>query len=832
MFKDCYWDKDANKIHIWDDVTGYSSFPLERYAYQVDPKGDYVTMTGLKVKKVKSWSTEAVDKGMVFEHDVRPETRILVDRYFESDEPSKGNIVFIFDIETAKEGKYSKPVDATNKITSIAYWDNESSEYVCLLLDQEQRIQDGIFEGSTLKRFDFEEDMLLYFLKEYTRIKPNIVSGWNSEFYDIPYLYRRLENLFGEEVAKQLSPIGIVEEKKHSKFYSVKIAGVAHLDYLALYKNFTYNEEPRYTLDAISKKELGRGKVEYEGSLDDLFKNDPMKFVRYNISDVELVVAMDKKLDFIEIARGICHKGHVPYEDIFMSSRYLDGASLVYCKKNNLVALSGNQTQREGRAQGAFVKTPSPGLYQYIYDCDASSLYPSIIRTLNISPETLFGKVLNWNEDDWVSNKGLVFKVHLFAGDISDQLFGEDENIIEIDKSNFQEFLTSKNLSIASNGCLYRLDNPGLIPSILTDWFNERKSYRKIAGEKKNSGDIEGYQYYDRKQLITKILLNSFYGVLLLPSFRFYNRNNGEAVTITGQSVSKHAMNVSNFYYNKKLGTESHDYVVIVDTDSVFLPALPLVRLSYDGNDDLILVEKTLQVATEVQTVINKSFDKYAERFHNIKTHYWEFKQELIARRAFFGDAKKRYAMWIINKNGLEFDELDVKGLDMVRSSFPQTFRTFQKKLIEEILHDVPVKELNQKIKEYKEFFKTEPLSNIMLPTSVKELSKFKYGQKGTPVHVKSAQNYNKLLELFKVESSPKFEDGDKILWAYLKTNPYGFETIALRGYEDPQPIVEFVERFIHKEEIFDRSFLSKIETIWNALGWGKVDISDENEFF
>ena len=832
MYQRIYHDRNNGLVHLWDDNSGYTTFPFEKYAYVIDPKGTFETMNGLKVKKVTHWSQEAEKQNLVFEHDVPIYTRVLIDKYYESDEVSKNHTILFFDIEVAKEGKYSTAKEALNTITSIAYYDSREQIYHCLLLDIDNFVSDKNIDGVELKRFSSEQELLIYFIQQWRKIDPTIVTTWNGDSFDVPYLYNRLVNVLGQKWAAKLSPISIVEPREYGRDFTVRIAGVNQMDYLKLYKTYTYNEEPRYTLDAISKKELGRGKVEYEGSLDDLFKSDIHKFIQYNVTDVELLVAMNKKLDFIEIARGICHKGHVPYEDFTMSSRYLDGASLVYCKRNNIVASKGVQSIDKSTAEGAFVKLPKPGLYQYIYDVDATSLYPSNIMSLNISPETLYGKIHNWSEEDWVKKSDKELHLETFVTNLSDSLYGDENKYSKIHQANFQDFLETNNLSIASNGCLYKLDKPGLIPSILDSWFRERKEYSRIAAERKLSGDIEGYQYYDKKQLVTKILLNSFYGVLLLPTFRFYNRDNGESVTVTGQSLIQYAMKVANLIYNKKIGSENVDYVIAGDTDSVFLPALPLVRLTYDGDDKERLIQETMKVVDDVQSTINKSFDVYAKKLHNISSHRWEVKQELIANRAFWGDAKKRYAMWIVFKKGLPVDELEVKGMDMVRSSFPQTFRNFQKQIIIDILHDVKSDVLNKKIYDFKEFFRKEPLSNIMLPTSVKEYSKYSYGQKGTPIHVKSAQNFNKLLELFGIENIPKIGNGDKILWCYVKQNPYGFESIALSGENDPKQIIEFVERFIDKEKIFENTLLSKLQDTWDNLGWGKIVLEQNNDFF
>jgi len=399
---------------------------------------------------------------------------------------------------------------------------------------------------------------------------------------------------------------------------------------------------------------------------------------------------------------------------------------------------------------------------------------------------------------------------------------------VTLSKTEFIDFIEKNKASIAGNGVVYHNKQVGLIPSILNTWFNERLEYKtKLKEFKPDSPD---YEYFDRKQLITKILLNSFYGVLLLPSFRFYDKQNGEGVTLSGQDIIKFSGSVINKYYKNKLNIEnSADFVTYSDTDSTYIEAIPLID-DYETLNDSEIYPKIVEISNSVCEYANQSLKWLAENHFNSNNCRLKFAQEKIAKRAFWGTAKKRYAQLTLDKNLNE--KTDFKGFDMVRSSFPLTFRKIQKELIIDILHDVNSTELNIKIKNFKKQFKSESIRDILLPTSVKEISKFKYGQKGTPIHVKSAQNYNKLLELFKIENLPKIEDGDKILWAYLKANPYGFETLAIRGYDDPNQIVEFLERFIDKNEIFNRSLMSKLETIWEDLGWGKINLDADSDFF
>ncbi len=913
MYQNFYYSRKDGLCHLWDDEDGYKVFPFEPYAYQIDSKGDYETITGLKVKKVKSWSKEAEKQGLVFEHDVPIATRVLIDRYYQSDEPSKDHRVLFFDIEIEKGLRYSTPKDALNRITSIAYYFN--NQYVCLLLDENNRLEDCtktiIINGkevpTIVKRFGSEHGLLNTFVSQWQKIKPTIVSAWNGEVFDIPYLIRRVENVLGYKYMQKFSPIGIVERREIGKRdIGYKIAGVSFLDYMQLYKKFTYNEEPSYALDFICKKELKRGKYVYEGTLDDLFNNDIDGFIEYNVNDVELMVALDKKMDLIEIARGICHKGHVPYEDFIFPSQYLEGAILTRCKINNLVSTSNldktvlieiernegyikdiqngfvridklkyelkdntkvyiinddnefeligiyflkKQSKKKNtliitasKAKGAFVKPPKVGLHKWVYSVDLQSLYPSLIRTCNISPETQMYFIANWYDINLVAcfiNDGNLNKLKEYQnfGFLNDdvvlelhpiihELFSDRDNkTIQMSKSEFIEFMDENNYIISAHGVIYHTKFKGIIPSILEMWFNERLHYKDLAKQNKENNEL--YQYYDRKQLITKILLNSLYGVLLLPTFRYYNRMNGESVTLGGQNVIKFSDLLGTHFYCKKLNVPTIESPVIAgDTDSGYFSATPLLDLT--KTDDQIIKDLD-QISNEVTDFINKGVTWLSHEHFRTKNNYLKFMQEKLIKTAFWGQAKKRYGLLTID------GEVYFKGFDLVRSSFPKLYRNEQSEIISNILNEVGKDELNKKVREFKNVTKDCDIFDIMKPSSVKEMSKYKYGQKGTPNHVKSAQNYNKLLELHKIESIPMIDDGDKILYCYLKRNPFGFESIALKGQgEDPEELVNFVKQYIDRETEFKTTYLSKLETIWNDLGWGNIELTEQrlNEYF
>ena len=514
-------------------------------------------------------------------------TRFLIDNYGDSDDVSQGHTVFTFDIEVEMNTGLPDIDKAGNAMTSVAGHDSVTGDYFVYVVNKGEKI-DKTIKGAKVISFDTEEEMVMAFLNKWKEVNPTIVTGWNIDYFDVTYLYNRIKVLFGERTANELSPINKVSWNKYRNRYI--IAGVSCLDYLALYKNYNWTQLPNYRLDTVAQLELGRGKIEYEGNLDQLFRDDLEKFIEYNLVDVELVVDLDKKLQFIELARAICHTGHVFYEDFLFSSKWLEGAILTFLRRSDRVA--PNKPRRkprnedgsdgEGKFTGAYVKEPKPGLYKWVYDLDLTSLYPSIIMTINISPETKIGKLKNYSAEDHMKGKIESYSI-------------VDDNGKEyppLPKEKFLNFVQGNDYSIAANGVLYRRDKVGVIPEILNVWFDKRVEYKDLMKKYGKEGNDELYKFYSKRQLVQKIMLNSLYGVLGLPSFRFYDVDNAEATTITGQSVIKTTEMIANQYYTKNIGKEA-DYNVYTDTDSVFYQAAPLVKsrnpeINEDSDEEMI----------------------------------------------------------------------------------------------------------------------------------------------------------------------------------------------------------------------------------------------------
>ena len=881
MYQNIFVSKKDNIIHLWDDKKGYVTVPYRPYAYRKREGGMYRSIYGDELEKVYKFSPKDPS---LFESDVPAETRILIDAYEDSDEPSEGHRVVYLDIEVSTEGGFPNVEEADKEITAIAIYDSLTAKYTAFILDKEHKLHDFVKENVEVRSFTDEDSLLMHFLTKWEEIQPTISTGWNSDNFDMPYLFRRMKNIVGPNNAKRLSPIQVAYINDWNK--KVIVAGVTHLDYMTLYKKLNIKQEASYALGAIGKKIVGMEKIAYKGSLDDLYKADINKYIEYNLNDVQIIVALEKKLQFIELARAICHKGHVPYEWYEMSSRFIEGAILMYLRRKGQVAknksLDGRdeyETQMEDNEQGfegAYVKAPTPGRYDWVFDLDLTSMYPNIIISLNLSPETKVAVINKIEYDDsyvedrtkeiredyenlgdsaqkktpfaqYLEQRLYAFNARLFAQDkigkyhVGSTVYTNDE---------FKQLVTQSNLSVASNGVMCKKDKTGVIPEILVKWFDERKDLRKLAKKHADLKEWEKYEFYDGRQKVQKVLLNSIYGVLGLPIFRFYDKDNASAVTITGQDIIKSTGKAINECFKRSLNEKEGDWVIYTDTDSCFASALPIIKKNMpdiDLNDEKAMTEAILKVTGDVQSFVNKFYDVMAKRYFNIEKHRFDAKQEVIAKTSFWL-AKKRYAQFIINKAGIECDEMEVKGIDVVRTSFPIRFRKFMQKFLDDMLRKLPKDQIDASILEFKDKMSTYPVIEIAKNTSVKFKSQNgdnDYNPKtrhpfqfmdGTPAQAKAALAYNDLLKTWKLDKDvPEIFHGQKIKWVYLKQNQYGIEGIAMKADgTDPDRIMEFIEQYVDRNAMYEQELRGKLLDFYNVLNWSYPNETDVKleEFF
>ncbi len=788
MYQNAYYDDDRNIVHIWDDKRGHIKEQFKPYGYIKDPSGTHSTIFGDKVKKTYNigWNSKSPD---LFESDVDPVVRTLVDQYHtETTVPDAS--VFIFDIETSVEGGYPDIQTADKPVISIAFtYDNVTK----LLLVGTEAHPNPIVET-----FSTEKELLAQFADYLVESGCKVMSGWNIDYFDIPYLIKRYNLLFGS--ADMLSPIGIVKLKNSDGSSLGEIAGIDALDLLFLYKKLTYKEQPNYRLDTIAKIELGRGKVEYDGDLWKLYNEDIDKFIAYNLEDVYLVRDLNKKLDFINLARAICHKGNVPYRYFIHTTKYIDGAVLTFCKNKNLVVNNARRRQKTGeKYAGAYVKQPVPGRYEDVFDLDLTSLYPSVIMTLNISLETYVGMNL---EGDYYK---------------------------------------------ASNGACYRKDKKGIIPEILSVWFDERVELKNKMKTAMRSGNKKDAEYYNLWQMAVKILLNSVYGAVGTPSFRFYNLENSEAVTLSGQTVIKTGGKFANFWISKQTGKEDLVNPIYIDTDSLFITATSVLEARglnhLQGTDRY---SEIFKIASECQTFINKSFGQMAKKLFNSdpSEHRFDIKCEYVSSAAFWV-TKKRYAQSIKLKEGIPTDTFSVTGIEVVRSDFPASFQKLLKELLIDILNGKNKLDVSDKIRNFNRGLNTQKYLDLMFAGRAdidsyedesEKMSDIIVGSfaKGTPIRSKALMSYNQLKKILDPEGKyPSIRSKSKILWCYLKENPYFFPVIALPGENDHPDILHFVEKYIDRDMQFDSAFSKKLESYYTALSWGKPTLHEEfNDFF
>ena len=826
MYQSIYCDRKTSTIHLWDDLNGYVSFKDEPYAYRKSRNGKYKSIFGDSLERITKFNFR---DPTLFSSDIPVDTRVLIDAYGDSDEVSINHRRAYIDIEVDSVGGYPNIEDPIKEVTAIALLDEVKDTYYCFILDKDGVVQNENKDNTIILPYLNEEDLLVAFLKKWDEVKPTIVSGWNIDGFDFPYLHARLVRVLGEEVANALSPINICYFNKYKN--KMTIAGVNALDYLVLYKKYSGKNLTNYRLDTVAKEELKIGKIEYEGSLNDLMKSDIKKFIEYNLHDIILVKKMNDQLQFVELAMSICHVCHVGYEEFGMSSKFLEGALLTYLRRKKLIApnkkLKLDVVDRDDDLaddvgfEGAYVKDPVPGRYDWVCSADINSLYPSVIMSLNISPETKVGIIKDWDSEKLVKKSG-------------DKIAFDNEVYTYED---FGKIIVDNNLSVSANGIVYDQSKLGCIPDILKTWFAERVEYKTKMKDASTRKDKEQYVFWKRRQHVQKILLNSLYGVLGLSIFRFYDLDNAAAVTLTGQEIIKTSAKYVNGKFNKRCGTKDKDYVIYIDTDSLYLDIKSLA--DHEKIEDV----KPFAIKTigTVSDELNDFYKVMMVRMFNSTDNRIKIAADVVAQSAFWV-VKKRYAMRKVYnmEESKDVDEIEIKGLDVVRSSYPKKFRDFMKGILTDILQGTPNKIVNAKIVTFKDTMKDFELEDIAKNTSVKFISnteaKINFDPKhrepfnfegGSTAQCKAALAYNDMLRKYELNDTEPILHGGKIKWVYLKENPFGLSGIAFKDDgKDPKVIMDFIHKYIHRTKIWDAELEGKLTDFYTAMRW---DMYSEN---
>ena len=892
MYQAVYFNYESGEdqwhYYLRDDKKGISCFQYFPPVYKLDEYGEHETLFGDRCSPIRG----KYDKKdpTILEKDLDKDIALLRDLYYKTDDtPEYHNIVYL-DIEIEILGAltpYSiKAAEA--EITAIALIDASTKEKTCFILDKKQTIEEVDIEGKKVIPCPDENTLIKRFLSKWEQMDPTIVVGYNSDFFDMPYLYYRIKKCLGDE-AYRLSPIGKVVEKYGS--HEIKIGLVNCLDYMLLFRKYMMKEEPSYKLGDIGEKYAKLGKIEYNGNLDTLFRDDPNKFIDYNIRDVEIIEALEEKQKFIELTVLISHLCHTPYETIYYNTVLNEGAILTYLKRKNIVApnkptttnssirelelgdpvmnqrgtptvdgtvysfegkdiivktKSGKYITRNTRTikkkdsyAGGYLLDPIPGLYSDVSDLDFTSLYPSIIKSLNLGIETLMGRIVT--KDNYEQYNSL------------EQLKQRDpEEKIKIQKLNrFSYELKEANISIgalvrliednewtiSASGALFTTEKKSIACEVLEDWFDQRNHYKKLkkkAGKEKN---WEMFKFYDLYQLAFKILQNALYGTYAISSWRFTDgfKICSAAITNSGQRLTKESIQFTNQYISDQLDIDPKEFVIASDTDSLYMHLTELLKhrnpdLDYNNREEKI--KRLLVLTDELQEVTNENLFNISKNLFNIKgSHHFELKQEVIAEKAYWA-GKRRYAIYIVNKEGIGVEELEMKGLDIMKSNFPPYFRNFGEELIKSILFSKPKKDIDTFVMDFKNSIQTIEWIKLLKPTGLKKMDEYiesrpKAGELFSklklkcPVNTKAAIIYNDLLRHKKLHIKyPEFTIGDKMYIAILKPNPYKIEVIGYNGYNDPPEITDLINKYIDRDGLFDSVIRNKLEGVYDDIGW------------
>ena len=652
---------------------------------------------------------------------------------------------------------------------------------------------------------DGEVHLLRCFLDYWIQNFPDILTGWNVDGYDVPYICGRLERLFGSKEMKLMSPWGIVKrediEVKGREQIFYRMLGINVIDYMDLYKKFTYTNQESYRLDHIAFVELGQRKVAHDEfeNFKDFYTKDWQKFIDYNIVDVELVSRLEDKMKLIELAVALAYDAKVNMQDVYYQVRMWDTLIYNFLKKKGIVVPPGKRSDKDEKYAGAYVKEPIPGKYDWVVSFDLNSLYPHLIMQYNISPETLVER-----RHPSATVNGLLS----------------------------QKIDVPKEFALCANGAQYRKDIHGFLPEMMKKIYDERVQSKKLMilakqeYQKTPTKELEkSISKYNNIQMARKIQLNSAYGAIGNQYFRYFNIVNAEAITLSGQVSIRWIEHKMNTYLNKILKTEKQDYVIASDTDSIYLNLGPLVETVYKGR------ETTDQsIVSFLNKVCEMELEKYiSSSYEELATYVNAYEQKMIMKRENIASsgiwtAKKRYMLNVWDSEGVRYDEpkLKMMGIEAVKSSTPAPCRTAIKDAIN-IMMNGTEKDLLDFVSNFRNTFDTLPPEDIAFPRSVNGLRKYKASStvysKGTPLHVRGTLLYNFHIAKNKLEFKyPLVQEGEKIKYLHLRRPNKINENVISFLNTFPREIG--LEGQIDRDTQFEKSFLLPLQIITSVIGW------------
>lgn len=803
-------------------------------------KSEYKTLAGDFVKSIQPGTIpdcrefleryESVDNFPIFGNN-RFEYSYIADTYPDDIlwDINKISIAYL-DIEVGSENGFPEPSDANEAITAITI--KLKGNYFVFGVGEYSKHRDDVHYAKCRD----ESDLIKRFIEFWSRFHPDVISGWNIKTFDIPYLVNRISKLLGVDEAKKLSPWNKISERKavimnrdHQVF---EIEGVAVLDYIELYKKFTYSQQESYRLDHIAHVEVGEKKLDYSEfeNLHQLYKQDYQKFIEYNIKDVELVEKLEDKMKLIELALTLAYDNKVNFDDVFTQVRMWDAIVYNYLLKKKIVIPQMKRGEKKSQYEGAYVKDPILGMHQWVASFDLNSLYPHLIMQYNLSMETLVEPAKYTDEmRQFIGNKKINVETLL------SQQIGTDE-------------LKEMGVTLTPNGQLFRTNEQGVLPEIMDTMYKDRTRYKKLALEAKKKietvlDDKNQVHYlekqvarYNNLQLAKKVTLNSAYGALGNQYFRFFDIRIAEGITTAGQLSIRWIENKINKYMNLLLKTGNEDYVIASDTDSIYLNMGPLVNKLYPDTSDTKKVIKFMNKVCDdkIQPFIDQSYEELKE-YVNAYQQRMEMKRESLADKAIWV-AKKNYILNVHDSEGVAYakPKLKMMGISAIRSSTPSACRKKIKDAINLIMTQSQ-DDLQKFIEKFRHEFKELPIEDIAFPRSVNGLTEYSDNanifKKGTPIHVKGALVYNHFLrELNLTKRYQEIQEGEKIKFIYLKQpNIFNNNTLAfLSGL----PKKLGAEQYIDYDLQFEKSFVEPLEIILSAINWQSKKVETLESFF
>ena len=878
-YVDSLYDREHDRIHVVERVEGqrvYKEYPAEYVMYVDDPRGKFTSIYGTPVSRFTTRNgkefrkEQAIQKSKnLYEADINPIFRCLENNYKGKNSPQL-NVAF-FDIEVDFDQKrgFSPTTDPFNAVTAISVYLQWMEQLVTLVVPPKHMSletgQDIAADFENTIVFEDEAEMLKTFLDLIE--DADVLSGWNSEGYDIPYTVNRITRVLSKDDTRRFCLWGqFPKERTFERFgaesQTYDLVGRVHMDYMQLYRKYTYEERHSYSLDAIGEYELGESKTAYEGTLDQLYNQNFKKFIEYNRQDTLLLNKLDQKLQFIDLANEIAHDNTVLLPTVMGAVAVTEQAIINEAHERGLVVPNRKRVSEDEdtAAAGAYVAYPKKGVHEWIGAVDINSLYPSAIRALNMGMETVVGQLrptmTNRYIRDLVDNKKKSFAAaweNVFGSfeytAVMEQQAGTE---ITIDWQDGEEsvhsakevwnmvFNSNQPWMLTANGTIVTYETKGVVPGLLERWYAERK---EMQAKKKEATDPKDIAFWDKRQLVKKINLNSLYGAILNPHCRFFDKRIGQSTTLTGRAIARHMAG----YINELVtGVKDHvgEAIVYGDTDSCYFTAWPVIKKEVTAGNMTWSKEMCIQLYDNIADQVNESFPAFMEQAFHCPREAGELikaGRELVASNSLF-ITKKRYAVLIYDLEGKRLDiddkpgKIKAMGLDLKRSDTPKVIQEFLYEILEKVLTGTEREAIVERIREFKYEFMERPAWEKGSPKRVNNLTAYgakeeKEGKANMPGHVRAALNWNNLRRMNSDNYSAKIVDGMKTIVCKLKPNPLGWTSI---GYPtDETRLPKWFTELPFDDALMEATVVDqKIDNLLGVLDWDLASATNtENTF-